>query len=171
MGVQDSLTDHLRAALRGFAQGVVIITTRGLEPQAMSATAVAPVAFDPPSLLVCVNRASSIHPTLAAGRPYYVNMLGSRHVELAQKCAGAARGIDRFRFGDWDEDPDGTPYLCDAQAAIRCEASEHLAHGTHGVFIGQVVRVRAGAEIDPLIYLNGDYRSSGASLPSPAALA
>ena len=60
----------------------------------------------------------------------------------------------RFSLGDWREEG-GLPYLADAQANIFCSVAERWRYGTHSIFVGQVEAVRADAELDPMVYLDG----------------
>ncbi len=57
-----------RQALRRLAKAVVVITTRHADQRfAMSATAISELSMRPPSMLVCINRAASIHSPMQAG--------------------------------------------------------------------------------------------------------
>jgi len=144
--------------MRGVAASVAVISTLGPDgPQAMVATSVTALSFDPPSLLVCINRSASLYPTLAGGAGFYVNILRGDHVALAMRCAGGAKGTDRFSSGAWRSDGDGVPYLSDAQAAARCSLAKHIDFGTHGVFIGVVSFAQSAETPDPLVYLDGRY--------------
>ena len=59
--------DSLRHALRRLAKAVVVITSADASARyAMAATAVSELSFEPPSMLVCVNRTASLYPPLAA---------------------------------------------------------------------------------------------------------
>ncbi|OYW87611.1 MAG: hypothetical protein B7Z20_04710, partial [Sphingobium sp. 32-64-5] len=76
----------LKAAMRGFAQSVVIITTiddRGGR-YAMAATAVTPLSMEPPSMLICVNRTVSSHPILEGGANFCLNILGVDQEAIAR---------------------------------------------------------------------------------------
>ncbi len=160
-----ALVGNLKAAMRGFAQSVVIITTLGDEGArfAMAATAVTPVSMDPPSMLICVNRTASAYRILEGGAHFCLNILGAGQADVG-KCCAVSRGDDRFTVGDWRTDDDGLPYLADAQAVIVCHQRQVTAYGSHDIFVGDVQSIRLSGEIDPLIYLDGAYRRVGPAL-------
>jgi flavin reductase (DIM6/NTAB) family NADH-FMN oxidoreductase RutF len=143
-----------RAAMARFPGAVTIITTR--TPQGrrgITATAVCSVTADPPSLLVCVNRATgTCQGILETGR-FAVNLLRDPSGDLAMRFAGAggATGEDKFDAGDWRDDADGLPVLADARVAFSCDVAESLTAGTHQVFIGQITEIAQG-EGAALIY-------------------
>jgi flavin reductase (DIM6/NTAB) family NADH-FMN oxidoreductase RutF len=153
-----SVSDQLKLAMRSLAQPVVVITTAADGTRhAMSATSVTSVSLDPPSMLFCMNRSASSHPTLLAGAGFCINMLGLHHELLARLCSGAAKGEARFAEGQWDYDGDGIPYLVDAQASISCVQDGRMSYGTHDIFIGKVKSVRTTDFVRPLVYVDGTY--------------
>lgn len=142
--------------MRRLAATVTIVTGGPAEdPGGFAATAVCSVSMEPPALLVCVNRTASLHDRLAMGALFCVNLLHGQHVELTGVFGGAVAPAERFAFGDWDYDADGTVYLRDAQASVFCEVDALLAYGTHTIVVGKVRRVRLHGEIAPLIYSDG----------------
>lgn len=161
----EELVGNLKAAMRGFAQSVVIITTLGDDGAryGMAATAVTPVSMDPPSMLICVNRTASAYRILEGGAHFCLNILGAAQADVG-KCCAVSRGDDRFAVGNWCTDEDGLPYLADAQAVIVCHQRQVTAYGSHDIFVGDVQSVRVGPDIDPLIYLDGAYRRIGPKL-------
>ncbi|MEZ5654364.1 MAG: flavin reductase family protein [Sphingobium sp.] len=155
----DSIKDGLRQAMRGLASGVGIITgtdAAGLR-HAMAATSVTSLSFDPPSMLVCVNRNASFYPLIADQRDFCINILGNIHADVAANCAMKDQGEDRFVGGRWVSGPDGVPYLEDAQAAIFCRQANRVAHGTHDIVIGDVLDVKTSDDFDPMVFAGGKY--------------
>ena len=141
-----------RAAMARFPGAVTIVTT--LTPQGrrgITATAVCSVTADPPSLLVCVNRATgTCQGILETGR-FAVNLLRDPSGDLAMRFVGAGgtTGDDKFAAGDWGADAAGLPVLADARVAFSCAVAETLTAGTHQVFIGQITAIaqREGAAL------------------------
>ena len=140
------------------AKAVVVITSAkdGIR-YAMAATAVSELSFDPPSMLVCVNRSASLFPVLEAGAPFAINILHHEQISVAQRCAGAVKGEARFEEGDWQDTDLGVPRLAGAQATILCLSAKKFEYGTHGIFIGDVVEVCLSGEPEPLVYLDGRF--------------
>ena len=154
------LSANMLTALRRYAKSVMVISSRHEGTRyAMAATAVCEVSLDPPAMLVCVNRNTSMHAPLSAGADFAVNMLHGGQEHIARNAGGAARGEERFNEGDWRESKLAIPYLADAQASFICRNIRSLDFGTHTIFIGEVASAHAADAIDPLIYVDGRYLS------------
>ena len=154
----NEVANDLRMALRRFARAVVVITAReGDSRYAMVATAVSELSLDPPSMVICVNRAASIHSPLNRGAAFCINVLHSAQEEVARTCGGATKGEARFAVGDWREDSPGAPWLADAQASIFCDNVDRLSFGTHQLFVGRVIRAAFAPQTAPLLYADGRY--------------
>lgn len=150
--------ESLRQALRYLAKAVVVITSRQEGARfAMAATAVSELSFDPPSMLVCVNRTASLYQPLSAGAPFAINILHHSQQNIADRCAGKVKGEARFEEGDWAEAELGVPILRGAQASICCRGSKQFDYGTHGIFIGDVIEVFNEGIAEPLVYVDGRY--------------
>jgi flavin reductase (DIM6/NTAB) family NADH-FMN oxidoreductase RutF len=156
--------DTFRAAMRCLASGVCLVAhSVGGAPAGMTATAVASLSLDPPTLIVCLNRAASTYAGLARGVAFGVSVLGADHRELAERFAGraGAEGAERFREGRWLVPPSGAPLLGEALAAFDCEVEDIVERHTHGIVIGRVRRAAAGAGGGALVYWRGGYDQLG----------
>jgi flavin reductase (DIM6/NTAB) family NADH-FMN oxidoreductase RutF len=156
-----SLADGFRDAMRRVASTVNVITIclKG-EPMGITATAMSSLSLDPPSLLVCINRFAAMHGSMEDVSHFCVNVLHRSQEHLAQIFAD--RRQHHLRFGDgWQMGCETPPRLVDAQAAIVCRRTEHHRFGTHSIFIGVVEDVRVREEVDPLVYVNGNYGGAG----------
>lgn len=150
--------DEVKRALRRLASSVAIITTRWQgRPLAMAATAVQGLSLEPPSLLVCVNKAAAMFAALQERAPFCVNILARGHEDLAQRCGGLVAGSERFQTGAWRDGVQEVPYLEDAQASLTCAGDADLIYGTHGVFVGRILEVRLHGQVAPLIYSDARY--------------
>ena len=153
---------RMRDGLRRLAKAVVVITCEhGGTRYAMSATAVSELSMEPPSLLICVNRTASLYAPLSSGANFAVNILHSSHETVSAACSGKLKGEARFEQGQWARSSLGPPYLEDAQASFVCRNDRQVDHGTHGIFIGEVVDVLSHGAVDPLIYVDGRYTVVG----------
>jgi flavin reductase (DIM6/NTAB) family NADH-FMN oxidoreductase RutF len=151
------LIDDFRQAMRRVASTVNVITICvGGEPMGITATAMSSLSLDPPSLLVCINRAASMHSPLEDVSHFCVNVLHRRQEAIARMFADRRQERLRFTTG-WSVDCDRPPRLADAQAAILCRRIHHHPFGTHSIFIGQVEDVAFRGDVDPLVYANGRY--------------
>ena len=154
------LAGNFRQAMRRVASTVNVITicVRG-EPMGITATAMSSLAMDPPSLLVCINRTAAMHASMEDVSHFGVNVLHREQEHLAQMFADRNQRALRFTSG-WHMDCERPPRLIEAQASLLCRRIDHHQFGTHSIFIGVVEDVMVRPEVDPLIYLNGSYRTA-----------
>lgn len=158
------LAQSFRAAMRRVAStvNVISICVDG-EAMGITATAMSPISMDPPSLLVCINRAAAVHASMEDVELFGVNVLHRDQQHIARMFADRTMQGERFA-GGWENDCVRPPRLIDAQAAILCRRIDHHQFGTHSIFIGVVEEVVVRGEVAPLLYLDGHY--TGAQPPS-----
>lgn len=153
---QAQLLDAFRAAMRHVAATVYAVTTGHSGGRyGILATAVSSLSFDPPSLLVCVNRSASLHAPLAEAETFCVNVLGLGNRDVAEQFA-SGRGEDRFAVGQWDQWHD-LPVLSSAQSSLICRRAHCHEYGTHSIFIGELVAAKHRADAAPLTYYDRHY--------------
>jgi flavin reductase (DIM6/NTAB) family NADH-FMN oxidoreductase RutF len=156
--MNEVLVSNMKRALRRLAKSVTIIACEhGGKRFAITATAVAEVSLDPPSMLVCVNQRSSIYPALEMGCHFSINILHRSQSDIASVCGGSANGEDRFTYGRWTVADNNIPWLADSQASMLCRDVRAQAFGTHGIIIGHVFESYVAEAVEPLIYFDGSY--------------
>lgn len=161
----DLLRADMLLAMRRLARSVTVIScSDGERRYSMSATAVDSLSTEPPSLLICINRSSSIYPPLDGGADFCVNLLAAQQQDIAIDCSGRLKGEERFSTGNWRTTETGAPYLHDAQASLVCRQDGRFDYGTHAVFIGRLIDVKLSGEIDPLVYVDGAYTTATAAV-------
>ncbi|NJL08392.1 MAG: flavin reductase [Methylacidiphilales bacterium] len=139
---------------------VHIITTGGAAGRAgFTATAVASVADDPPTVLVCLNRNGRSGAVLAENGVFCVNTLAAEHQALADVFAGRGGigGEERFLHGTWEHLATGAPVLSGALVAFDCRVVDLRPVATHQILIGQVEAIRLGPARPGLLYANRAY--------------
>jgi flavin reductase len=152
----DPLLESFRAAMRHVAATVYAVTTGPVGARhGILATAVSSLSFEPPSVLVCVNRAASLHEPLACADTFCVNVLGLGNREIAEVFE-KERGEDRFAIGDWRQER-GVPVLASAQSIFICRTAHRHEFGTHTIFIGQLIDARHSEDTVPLTYYDRHY--------------
>ena len=155
------LCDAFRNAMRRVASTVNVISINvDGQPMGVTATAVSAVSLDPPSLLVCINRAASLHAPMGDMSHFRINVLHRDQEEIARMFADRSQHALRFRSG-WDLACAGAPRLVDAQATILCRRTDSHSFGTHSIFIGVVEEAGGREDVDPLVYLDGHYGGVG----------
>ena len=157
IGTDAALCDSFRQAMRRVAStvNVISILVEG-QPMGITATAVSSISLDPPSLLVCINRAASLHAPMGDMSHFRVNVLHRDQEEIARMFADRSQHALRFLSG-WDLESRGAPRLVDAQASILCRRIDSHSFATHSIFIGMVEEAASRDDANPLIYLDGHY--------------
>ncbi len=152
--------DHFRDALRLFAAGVTLVTTRrGERIHGLTVSAFASVSTDPPLISVMIDHKHTMHPLLEDGTaPFAVNILGHEQEELSNRFAFKPEA-ERFQEGNWGQAVTGAPILEDALAWLDCTVFARHPAGSHSMYIGEVQAAHsADPERNPLIYWNRGYR-------------
>jgi flavin reductase (DIM6/NTAB) family NADH-FMN oxidoreductase RutF len=153
----ETTANDFREAMRALASAVSIISTASAGRRfGMTVTAVTSVSAEPPSLLVCINKAASLHAPLLESRLFCVNILHAWQSALAQTF-GSKDVADRFAHGDWRFDESAVPHLSDAQTNIFCEVDDVHGYGSHSVVIGKIYRIAVRQPVHPLVYQDGRY--------------
>lgn len=155
---------QMRRALGSFAASVNVITTRTETgtPTGMTATAFSAVSYDPPSVLIAVNRDSRTNEHIAANGRFGVNILSDDDVFKSNYFA--TPGQDKAVKSEWIETEWdwNSPCLTSAMTFFDCVISQQVDAGTHTVFIGDVVQLgisESRRQVNhPLIHYRGKYR-------------
>ncbi|GAA6152722.1 flavin reductase family protein [Pseudoteredinibacter isoporae] len=160
MNCEQDLGAAMKAGMRRLASGVAVITCR--DPQhgrlAMTASSVTSVSDSPASLLVCVNKATTMATTLTPGTAFVVNILSADQQDISNACAGGEQGEGRFNLGEWQDNGQQVPMLGGSQVCFSCKVDQVHSYGTHDIVIGQIEQVCLDNEqFSPLIYGDGGY--------------
>ena len=144
-------------AMRGITSTVTVVSAKnGENKQAMTATSVASLSLDPPSMLVCINHEASIHEVMKEGLGFCINILSLGQENLANLCSVKEKEEQRFLEGNWSE-LENIPYNSDSQSNLFCNCVQVIQHKTHTIYVGEVTRVINKNTFDPLLYKDGNY--------------
>jgi flavin reductase len=156
------LIASFKNAMRRLAASVTVVTTvKDQERVGITATAVTSVTTQPPALLVCINRSTSIHSVLEKGAHFCINLLHHHHIDISNAFGGFIKCDDKFAYGTWKDHDSKVPYLTDAQANLFCVVDDVLDYGTHTIVVGKIDAIIITGEVEPLIYQNGGYLGHG----------
>ncbi|WP_411137946.1 flavin reductase family protein [Streptomyces sp. C10] len=149
-----SVSEGLRAMMRGFPTGVAVVTgtdTAG-QPWGMTCSSVCSVTLEPPTLLVCLRAASPTLAAILARGVFAVNLLHEDARATAELFA--AGDPDRFVRVGWELDADAAgPHLWDdIHAVADCRIGMTQQVGDHVAVFGEVFRVRRQEGCRPLLY-------------------
>ncbi len=158
------LATDFKAAFREHPAGVALITAQSAEgPVGLTASRVASVAVDPPTLVFSVTRATGSAGLILAADTFLVHLLDSRHAAVAQEFA--VSGGERFTPEQgWQQLPTGEPYLAGARSALRCRAATTVPVGSSTLIVAEVLDIFVDAAAEPMIYHDREFRRTGESI-------
>ena len=152
--------EMFREAMSRLGAAVHIITTAGPAGRyGMTASAVCSVTDAPPTLLVCINRASAGNLALKENGVLCINLIAARHRALAGRFSTHDLTIEE-RFGDpslWRSLATGAPALIDAGVALDCRISAVSEIGSHSVFFAEVEQITLGSHAECLVYFDRSF--------------
>ena len=149
-----------RDAMARLGAAVNVITTIGLAGRSgFTASAVCSVTDDPPTLLVCMRRDSSLNTAFKANGVLCVNTLSARQEALSPLFAGQVEASmeERFDAAIWTSLATGSPVLAEAVVSFDCRIAQVTEVGTHSVLFCTVEAIQAGAGQEALIYFGRSY--------------
>ena len=150
-----------RDGMARFAAAVHVVTTAGPAGRfGFTASAVCSVTDDPPTVLVCLNRASNLHTSFQRNGVFCVNTLAADQQPLAEVFSRHS-GMpmeERFATPGWESLETGAPVHQGALAVFDCRIINVQEVGTHWVMFGAVQDLRISLQASALLYLNRAYR-------------
>jgi flavin reductase len=151
-----------RDAMARLGAAVSVVTTDGPAGRCgFTASAVCSVTDDPPTILVCLNRASGLNAAFNANGVLCVNTLAAGQQELSARFAGMAAADARFAGAAWSTLATGAPVLEGAAVSFDCRLVQSTEVGTHTVLFCEVEALRSGSVRGGLIYFDREYHPIG----------
>ena len=154
--------NSFREAMSRLGAAVHVITTAGDAGECgVTASAVCSVTDDPPTVLLCLNRASETNPVFKANGVFCVNTLTAEQQVLSDCFAGFTQETmaERFANAEWDRLATGSPVLRSGLVSLDCEIASITEVGTHSVIFGEVRAMQFGETRAALMYFNRAYKS------------
>ncbi|GBQ22725.1 flavin mononucleotide reductase [Gluconacetobacter sacchari DSM 12717] len=159
-GLDAGSARRFRDGMALLAGAVTIVTTDGGNGRhGFTATAVCSVSDMPPTLLVCINRATSAHPHVLDHGVLAVNVLAGAQQALSSAFGSRSKTMEeRFAGGRWRRGVTGAPLLEGALACFECRVGRVVEAGTHTVVFAQVLDVHLPGEgADGLVWFARRY--------------
>lgn len=149
--------DSFRSVLGRFTSGVTVVTATDAAgtPHGMTVSAFCSLSLQPPLVLVCIARDSSILPVLREASYFAVNILTANQEAISRRFAGLD-DANRFHGIGYTQGKFGTALIDDVLAWLECRLVGKHDGGDHEIFIGEVESAHARAE-RPLLYYRGGY--------------
>jgi len=159
---------EFRDAMARLGSAVNVVTTAGAEGEAaFTASAVCSVTDDPPTLLVCLRRGSSVWPIVTGNGVLCLNVLAHPQQAVAELFASSSGPAmhERFAHHPWSRLVTGAPALDGAMVSFDCRITDVFEKGTHSVLFGEVQAIRQG---DPgesaLVYFGRGYHALASNI-------
>ena len=154
---EKEITNKFRLGMRNFVYSVSVVSNyhQG-KINAITVSSVTSVSLDPPSVVVSVNKKSSVHPSLISDSIFCVNVLTADQQDIAEICSDPKRANKRSRhFELLDGD---IPLLSDALLNIISRVDKVFEYHSHSLVVGIVQDVKSRESQESLIYQDGTYR-------------
>lgn len=152
------VADQFKTAMSALAATVCVVAASSPSGArtGTTATAVCSLSTEPPQVVACVNRESSIARMLEGTGWFSVNILAGHQEDVANVFAGRGGlgGEARFAGQAWTRHVTGAPLLTGATASVVCHIAGSLHQASHLVLIGRVLDVAMpeGTPPAPLMY-------------------
>ncbi|OTG67782.1 flavin reductase [Acinetobacter sp. ANC 4470] len=151
-----------RDAMSLLTSAVSVVTTAGMSDRhGFTASAVCSVTDTPPTLLVCMNKASRSHVHFVDNKILTVNVLGAQHQHISNVFSSKMSSAERFKHGIWTELETGAPVLEGALVNFDCEIDQIQEVGTHTIFMCRIVAIQQSQHDQSLVYFNRAYHQVG----------
>jgi flavin reductase (DIM6/NTAB) family NADH-FMN oxidoreductase RutF len=148
--------ESYRSAISGLPKGITVITTPGEKsPMGCTATAVASLSLDPPTLLVSLASTSSTLAAILSSGVFAVNVLAWADRQLAERFA-TGTPEERFAATAWGA-VDGVPVLTNCPTRILCCVSEAVELLDHTLVAGTAVGAQNGDAAPAVLYKHRQY--------------
>ena len=154
----NEITNKFRLGMRKFVYSVSVVSNLDKDKiNAITVSSVTSVSLDPPSVVVSVNKKSSIHESLISDSRFCINTLTIDQQDIAEICSDPKRGAERSKnFELLDED---VPVLRGALLNIICRVDKVFQYHSHSLVVGIVQDVISIENQESLIYQDGTYKT------------
>ena len=153
-------TEHVddagfKAAMQSLAATVTVVAIGGEHlPLGMSVTAVMSLSATPPTVVVSLNRESSVGRALCEGGSFSINLLSHDQRTVCEAFGGGCTGADKFQHGTWTYEDDRAPVLTDALGTLFCRVEKRVEYASHALVVSTITGLRVDTA---LIYLKRDF--------------
>jgi flavin reductase (DIM6/NTAB) family NADH-FMN oxidoreductase RutF len=145
----------LGAALGRIPSGLFILTIRrGPAETGMLVSWVQQCGFEPPSIILAVQREREILTWLSDGAPFTLNVLDDTQTDMIAHFGKGFRTDEQAFTGlEVERSADGALILCESLAYLQCEVAGRWPVADHDLFLGRVVAGRILNEGHPMIHV------------------
>lgn len=132
-----------RTILRKLPYGMHVMTAVGSDGMAVGSTLtwISQCSFQPPLVMIAIQKTSQIHAAVVASGGLAVNVLGEGQKDIAKAFFKAPAGEGGL-FGEQRYEPGpgtGAPLLTDVPAWLEARVTDKVERGDHTVFVAEIV--------------------------------
>ena len=132
-----------RTILRRLPYALHVMTAVGSDGTGVGSTLtwISQCSFQPPLVMIAIQKTSQIHGAVLASGALAVNVLGEGQKSIAKAFFKAPAG-EEGRFGEYRYEPGpgtGAPLLTDVPAWLEARVTDRVERGDHTVFVAEVV--------------------------------
>ena len=153
-----------RTAMGSFPTGVTVVTVAaGDSMYGVTVNSFSSVSLDPMLVLVCLSENSRGVGLIERAAAFAVNVLsaGQRDVSVWFAHPNRPAGSVMFDGVPFEAGITGCPVLAGATASFECQLRQAYRSGDHVILLGEVVALVHRPGLEPLIFHDGTYWSSG----------
>lgn len=142
--------------IKAFAKltyGIYVLTSKtDAAINAMIASWVSQVSYEPPLVMVAVHPKRYSHQLIRQGGAFALHVLANTQANLLSRFKGADVKA-KFTSLDWTSGKTGCPILKECLAYLECNLKTHYRPGNHTLFIGEVISAGVFADGEPFTTL------------------
>ena len=154
------IQNEFKIGMRKYIYSVSVIsnTQSNGRKNAITVSSVTSISINPPSIIVCINKKSSIHESLILDSKFCINLVNEEQQDIAEVCSDPNRINERFKNIEWIGDK--PPIMKNALVNIICKVDKIVEYKTHSIVIGLVQKIKNSEHKNPLMYQEGVYKKS-----------
>ncbi|GAA5525434.1 p-hydroxyphenylacetate 3-hydroxylase, reductase component [Microbulbifer aestuariivivens] len=151
---------QLRQVFGQFATGVTIVTTGGVDGEAvgMTVSSFNTVSLEPPLILWCIDKKTGCFDAFNQCEHFAIHVLSQEQSELSSLFA--RRGVEKFSGLDYHMNDRGVPLLHEFCARLQCTLTARYEGGDHLIMVGRVDSAHT-QDRAPLLFHRGQYARIG----------
>ena len=154
------MTEDFRIALTKLVYPVAIVSglDSGNNRSAITVSSLTSISFEPPSLLVCINKESSFSSAVKKNNFVNINLLHPSQKEISTICSNPNKKLERFNNEFWSYDKNNIPYLKSSQSVLFSKIESYISYGTHYIVVMKIFKtLNLRESLEPLLYGNQKY--------------
>ncbi len=149
---------QLKNAFARFVTGITVVSCKpreaSLRPIGITANSFTSVSLEPPLVLWCLDKRSSVLPHFSASDHYAVSILSADQQSLSERFASP--DTHHFEGVQTELKTSGAPLLRDRLSGLDCEIVPRHEAGDHIILVGKVMYFDYLAG-KPLMYVGREY--------------